>query len=252
MGISARFTHTLGLGVLLGLSCAESQSGDAQRLRFGHIVRYAEIEDFSAAIAARQEMPLSIQGTTRPALLNDYPYLDGTLTASRKSDGAPVTSIQRTGLGQFKATFPMSGTYVLHAKAGELEDVLDIRVAEQTHLRLARSQRIIATSVPNDSCSADAPDGDFTPDLKSNQSLSASIVPADASGNPLLGVLPLQFFGDDVQVAPTVGPQANSYVFTPKPGRLGTATVTVKDETSGQTLELNFNVLSGEAACPGK
>jgi hypothetical protein len=245
-----RISRKIFSAVVALSACADSQAGMGGNLRFGQVLQYAETQDFTASIAAGQEMPVAIQGTTRPALLNDYPYLDGTLTASRKTDGQSVT-VQKTDTGKFKATFPSAGTYVLHATTTKgVEDSLEVEVAQQSQLRLARVQRKVITSASSKSCSTVVPDGASLPDLKSNQTLLASIVPADASGNPLLGKLDLEFTEAGLHATATLGTSANSYTFGPTSGTTGPAKVTVKDRVTGQTFELNVNVTADSATCP--
>lgn len=246
-----RISVVMLVSVVVLSACADSQTGANGKLRFGQVVQYAETGDFTAGIAARQSMPLAIQGLTKPALLNDYPYLDGTLSVVRKSDGTAV-DVAQTDTGKFKAVFPAAATYVLHAKAGGLDDTLEVTVVEQTQLRLAKTQRQLITTDANGTCTTPIADGATLPDLRSNQALLASIVPADAAGNPLLGVLQLEFHGDVVKVESSAGPEANSFTFTPRAGTVGVASVTASDGVVGSSLALDLHVVAALATCPPK
>jgi hypothetical protein len=231
--------------VLVLSGCGESQVGDGKTLRFGLLEQYAETDGFSAPIAQGQSMPLAIQAKTRAALLNDYEFLEGTLTATDPS-GAPV-DVERTARGKFRAVFSTLGTHVLSAQAGELRDSLTVEVAAQAQLRLARLHRSISTDTGVQTCSAGLEDGVAVPTLKHNQSLHASLVPVDAAGNPMLGLLTLEFTGD-VEGRRDDALTANGY--TLKPHGTGTVKGTVKDTVTQQTVELSFQVSQDDAVCP--
>lgn len=241
----------LVVGVASMFSCADSQSGDSGKLRFGQVLQYAETSDFTSAIAKGQPMPLGVQSTTRPALLNDYPYLSSTLKIARKSDGSAV-EVTSTGTGKFEATFPSAGAYVLTANAGGTEDTLEVNVAELAALRLARVQRSIVTRAGETSCTAPVVSGADVTELKSNQSLLASVTAADSAGNPLLGSLKLKFEEAGLKATANLGVNANSFTFSPVTGTTGAAKVTVKDELSGKSFELSVNVTADAASCPAK
>jgi hypothetical protein len=231
--------------VLVLSGCGESQVGDGSRLRFGLLEQYAETTGFSAPIAQGQSMPLALQAKTKAGLLNDYDFLEGTLTATDPS-GAPV-EVQRTAQGKFHAVFPTLGTHVLTAQVGEVTDALTVEVAAQAQVRLARMQRSISTDTGVQTCSAALEDGVPVPTLKKNQSLHASLVPADAAGNAMLGLLTVEFTGD-IQGTRDAALTANGY--TLKPRGTGTVRGTVKDTLTQQTLELSFEVSPDGATCP--
>ncbi|MGV3625980.1 MAG: hypothetical protein ACO1OB_34540 [Archangium sp.] len=232
----------LAVSSVVLMACGESQQGENGSLRFGLIYTYAETDGFGP-IAAGQVLPLSIQAKEKPAPLNDYPYLDGTLTSS----GAEV---ERTGEGRFKTTFETPGTYTLTASANDLTDTLEVKVVAQTAIRLAKREVSIGTTSNGATCSTRIEVGAAWPALKTNQKITATIVPVDANDAPLLGQLTLESKGTANATGTLVvtGALLNTYAFSSTtPGR---QTVDLLDARTQQRLTFALEIEDGEATCP--
>lgn len=242
--MNARMMMTLLSVVGLG-ACGDNQLGEGNALRFGLVVQYAETEGF-ARIARGQAVPLALQAKEKPALLNDYPFVDGTLTITDPS-GAAVP-LERTAQGKFKTTFTRAGTHLLRAEANGVTDSLSVEVVEPAALRLARVRRSINTKpASGTNCTTGLADNAPIPQLKRNQSLNAAVVATDAAGNPLLGVLELDVSGP-VTVDKHLDLIANTFTFTPT--ATGLVTLRIADVKTPAVTELTFEVTEGDATCP--
>lgn len=234
----------LAMSSFVLMACGESQQGAKGSLRFGLVYSYAETDGFGP-IAAGQKVALAIQGTEKPALLNDYPYLDGTLTTS-----GPAT--ERTGEGRFTTRFETPGAYTLTATAtaNEVTDTLEVQVVTQTAIRLSKKGASIVTASNGTTCSTRLEGGAALPALKTNQHLIATVVPVDGNDAPLLGVLELESKGtaNATETAVITGAVVNSFKFqSTTPGR---QTVELLDTRTQQRLTFALEIEDGEATCP--
>lgn len=238
------------LTAVLFNACSPSQAGAQGTLRFGLLFSYPETQGFGP-VAKGQLVPLAVQAMTKPALLNDYEFLEASLTA-RAADGTAAT-IERTDVGRFKGTFPKTGAFTLTATAPEGADTLEVTVAEQTQLRLARAKQFVRTTVGAEACLAPLADGAPLPRLKKNQVLLTHVVPADAAGGALLAKLELTTAGELVATRDSAitGASANGFTLAPRAGA-GTQTVTFTDTLTAQTLTVTIEVDADEAGCPAK
>lgn len=236
----------IGLCVVV-TSCGESQEGEAGALRFGLVYRYVDTQGFTA-VAAGQPLAVAIQSSEKPSgVLNDYAYLDGTLTASGASG---ALTVERTGVGQFKTSFPTAGAYTLTAVAGGLQDQLAVTVVAQTGLRIAGNQRVVTTVTEQRSCDT-ALDADAAiPVLKKNQRLMATVQPVDATGAPLLALLSLTGSGTlkAEAISLVTGARANTFVFTPPSA--GAHAVELTDAVTQQKVSVTVQVEDADATCP--
>src|SRR3990167_3174580 len=106
-------TMTAAVLAMFGLTaCGESQPGEGKVLRFGLQTQYAETDGF-APIARGQQLELAVQALTKAALLNDYEFLDATLTIS--GPDASTVGVENTSKGKFETTFVRTGAHVLNA-----------------------------------------------------------------------------------------------------------------------------------------
>lgn len=241
-------TTVLFAALALFAGCADTQLGSEKALRFGLQRQYTETTGF-APVARGQTLELAVQAATKTGLLNEYDYLEATLTIA-DPDGNAVP-VERTAKGKFTTRFPRTGTHVLTATLSDgKRDTLSVEVVEQGGLRLARSSRTITTrDAANGSCTTSLAD-DVAPTLAKNQQLNATLVALDTFGYPVLGLLDLEFSGPITVTPTTFKVRANDFDFVPTAS--GTLTLHVTDKVTQQTSDLTFTVGADDAVCPAK
>ncbi len=228
---------------LLGASCALSDSGDSGNLRFSQVVLYAQANDFTTPIAVGVTMPIGVQGTKRPALLNDYPYLESTLEVTGPATVTPA----KKDTGKFEAVFPMAGTYVVKAKASSLEDSITVTAAPVAKLALTRL--ILYTEGASKTCNQtlESTSGIV---LKSNQYLELTVTPQTEDSKPLLGVLTLDTQDDGLSLVRTLG-MVNTFNVRAPSATTGRASVLFTLNGTSHSVNLQLERDTGNVAtCP--
>ena len=219
---------------------AGGQDGSSGKLRFGQVYLFAEATDFSSAIAVGQKMPLGLQSTTKPALLNDYDYLDGTLDVLDASSAK--LEVTKLLAGQFQAVFPKAGSYTLVGKNGLVEDRLTVTAADQAGLRMAKQWYLHGTGTDT-KCKPAAPPEGKLPLLKSNQTLTLFVVPQSAAGVALIGLVDLKAEADGAVVSANAGISAGSFSISPVSGGAAThAVITFTDQKTRQSLKVELDL----------
>ena len=239
--------------LLVATACGEGQTGDGNTLRFGLQYQYAETDGFAAPIARGVKMPLGVQDPKKAALLNDYTYLEATLTAT-KSDGT-AAEITRTAQGKFDGVFSSVGSYTLAATTSVtgVKDSLQVTVADIASLRLSNVSRVVDTFISDGtSCLKTLDKADPMPTLSSNQRLDITVVATDASGAALLGLLDLSATSDTLTTELPKTVLANELHLRPIAGKTGALTATVSDATTQKTLDVPVTVTADVASCPKK
>ncbi len=228
--------------VVCGVGCVGGQSGDSGKLRFGQVYLFAEATDFSTAIAVGQPMPLGLQAPAKEALLGDYEYLDGTLDVLDAS-GAKL-EVTRMSKGKFQTEFPTAGSYTLVGKNAGTSDRLTVTAADQAGLRLAKQWYLHGTGT-DAACKPAQPVAGQLPALKSNQTLTVSVVPQTKDGAPLVGLVDLTAEAKGAVISRNEGISRASYTVSPS-GASTHGEITFTDQKTKQSFKVELDLLPNQ------
>lgn len=231
------------------VACADSQVGHSGWFRLGLDGDYPEADNLELSFAKGQLVTLSVHALNKSALLGDHPLVESTLTLV--SSAGVAIDVEAKERGRFTTVFPAAGRYEATARADGRVDGWALNVAEQTGLRPSREGFSLLTNDHGRLCSTPVETTSSLPMLAPNQSIRMSLVPVDARGAALVGLLDLDFAESQVRThRPPLSVHANSYELEPYAPVNGMASTTVTDRVTGQTTNFTFAIAATRAVCP--
>lgn len=182
-----------GVALLAAAGCiSDGQTGERGLVRFSAVVNFADTSDLSAPLATGTTLLVALQS---PQGLMDGPTLANLTLSVETPDGSTAGSVAPLGFAQYAVSIDDPGTYALVARDHGTEiDRLPITAANRAGLRLSQHLSVVTTAQGQSSTCVQATDVDTGLDgfvLHPNQSVTMYVVPTDASGNAMLGLLPL-------------------------------------------------------------
>lgn len=235
----------------LSTACADSdgEAGNAGVVRFSQVLDYGETSDFSAPIAVGRPLFLALQ-RPKTGFLDDETFAELTLRVEGPN-GAEVGSVWPFGFAQYGVMFETPGVYTLIAERdGAKLDSLPVTVAPLDRIELSpRVQVGTRYQDGRESCtSVEEIDGLENVVLHANQRISLYVVPRDANGRPMLGLLALSAKPVEglLYDAPLFGQsrRANALWVIADGVVDGTATLNITDEDTGETVTTTFETSS--------
>jgi hypothetical protein len=193
--------------VLVG--CADGAVGENRAVRFSQVVNFVETDDFTAPLVVGRTVLIRLERTT-PATLGSGPLPRGRAYAELELDvTGGAAQVLPLGFAQFAVRLDDAVDYRFVAKEGtRTVDGITVKARRGAALRLHGTARVTTTApVPSGGCSQASRVELADVVLAPNQTAEFTVVPLDAVGRPMLGMLQL------TARAPTSGVTFDSPLF---------------------------------------
>lgn len=168
--------------------CADGANGDKNVVRFSQIVNFVETDDFSRPLVLERTVMIRLEhASALGAEARSFPELTLEVTGG-------TSQVLPLGFAQYAVRLDEAKDYRFRAKeAGREIDALTVRAQKAKAIRLHATAKVFTTSktAQGVSCSSttDVPVEGLT--LAPNQEATVFVVPVDADGKPMLGMLNL-------------------------------------------------------------
>ncbi|MCA2977857.1 MAG: hypothetical protein INH41_13935 [Myxococcaceae bacterium] len=191
-----RLTRHVVISVLLMVvlvGCADGAVGENRAVRFSQVVNFIETDDFSAPLVAGRTVLIRLERTT-PATLDNGPLPRGRAYAELALEvTGGAAQVLPLGFAQYAVRLDDPVDYRFVAKEGtRTVDAMSVKARRGAALRLHGSARV-KTSAPvtGGGCSQVSSVALADVVLAPNQTVDFTVVPLDAAGQPMLGMLQL-------------------------------------------------------------